>query len=78
MIFRTLRRDQWETKLRSLGYKPQEGLGKLNTAEFWTDGTSYPITIPSDANGEIDFWAFQRICKAIGDPLWDGCTGDDN
>lgn len=77
MIPKTLRRDQWEKKLRALGLKPHDGLGKINTAEFWSDGTGYPISIPVDEHGDVDFWAFQRLCKVLGDKIWENWTGDD-
>lgn len=78
MILKSLRRDQWEAKLRAIGMRPHEGLGKLNTAEWWSDGQGYPISVPVDVNGDVDFWAFQKIYRDI-DPggIWANWTGDD-
>jgi hypothetical protein len=69
---------QWEKKLRAMGMERREDLGRLNTAEFWGDGTRYPISVPADENGEVEFWAFQRICRQIdSDGVWSNWTGDD-
>jgi len=69
MIPRLLSRAEWEAKLRRYGCAPAEGLGKLNTAEWWrpADG-GYPFTVPADEDGKCEFWAINRICEDFGRP----------
>ena len=78
MIPRTLTRLQWERKLRALGCSPLEGLGSLNTAEWWKDRDGYPFTVPTeDDAGTCDFWAIQRLCRDLGHESWAEWRDDD-
>jgi len=55
-------RDEWETELRSYGCYPAKGLSALQTAEWWRwPWGGYPFTVPVEADGTIETWAFQRI-----------------
>lgn len=46
---RRLAREEWETDLRSYACKPCEGMGKLNTAEYWRfPWGGYPFTVPNE------------------------------
>ena len=50
---RVLQRAAWEAILRDLGCKPLEGLGPLNTAEWWVTEWGFLFTVPSSGpNGE--------------------------
>jgi hypothetical protein len=66
MILRFLSRAQWEAKLRALGAEPLPGKTKLNTAEWWRVPAQPPFTLASETNGDLDFWAFQRLCQLLG------------
>ena len=70
MLFgRYLSRPQWEKKLRAAtGAEPLEGKTGLNTAEWWRTPGRPPFTVPTEPDGRIEFWAFQRICQAQGAP----------
>lgn len=63
---RLLDRDVWEAKLRRWGCEPLEGLGKLNTAEWWRGPNGYPFTVPIEHDGKCEFWAIKRICDDFG------------
>jgi hypothetical protein len=58
---RFLRRDEWETKLRSYGCEPLSGKGPLNTAEWWNAPWGQPLTVPVESNGRCEQWALQRV-----------------
>jgi len=60
VLVRFLPRHQWEDKLRRMGFRPAEGLTKLNTAEWWI-GPRGPFTIPVEKDGSCDFWRLQRL-----------------
>lgn len=61
MLLRHLPREQWEAKLRRMGCRPLEGLGPLNTAEWWI-GPRGVFTVPVEKDGTCEFWAIQRLC----------------
>lgn len=67
MIVRFLPRPQWEDKLKSLGATPLQGLGKLNTSEWWKVAGGFPFTVPVEPDGTCDYWALQKICQRLGD-----------
>ena len=43
---RMFSREHWEHALRELGCQPLEGLGPLNTAEWWRAPWSFVFTVP--------------------------------
>ncbi len=63
---RFLQREEWEAKLRG-HYKcqPLEGKGPLNTAEWWKTPWDRPFTVPVEADGRCDEWAFQRLISDL-------------
>ena len=63
---RYLDRPEWEAMLRKLGAAPAEGLGPLNTAEWWRRPGHMPFTVPTEEDGRCDFWAFRRVYEAQG------------
>lgn len=66
---RFLHRSQWEKRLRDAGAVPAEGLGRLNTAEWWRVPGKPPFTVPvEDEAGRCDFWAIQKLCEQIAGP----------
>lgn len=66
MIEPFLQRHQWERKLRSWGCEPLQGLGPLNTAEWWK-GPRGVFTVPVEGDGLCDFWAIQRLAEWYGE-----------
>lgn len=51
---RFLSREEWEAELRFYGCKPLQGLGRLNTAEWWRmPWQSYPFTVPVEDDGRM-------------------------
>jgi len=66
MIIHFLPRSQWERKLRELGAEPAEGLGKLNTAEWWRIPGRAPFTVPVEDGDVCEFWAIQTLCEQLG------------
>jgi hypothetical protein len=62
-----LRREEWERKLRSYGCYPAEGLGPLNSAQWWRwPWHGAPFTVPVDDEGYCDRQAFQRLLGDMG------------
>lgn len=39
-------RESWEAALRACGCRPCEGLGRLNTAEWWVSNWGFLFTVP--------------------------------
>lgn len=74
---RFLKRPQWEKKLREAGAAPLDGLGPLNTAEWWKAPGGAPFTVPVEDDGKADFWAIQKLCERIGGPMLFGGKLDD-
>lgn len=72
---RFLRRDQWTPKLYELGCRPLPGKGRLNTAEWWQMENGYPFTVPIEADGTCDFWAFQKLREQLGCSPFDSPIG---
>lgn len=62
MSVRMLPRTEWEKRLRGYGCYPQEGLTKLNTAEWWRwPWGGAPFTVPCEADGSMDMGAYHRL-----------------
>ena len=72
---RLLPREEWERKLRHYGCEPLEGLGPLNTAEWWRwPWGGVPFTVPVEADGRMDEWALRRIesdMAKLAPPDWE-------
>ena len=68
MIDPFLLRYQWERKLRSWGCEPLQGLGRLNTAEWWK-GPRGVFTVPVEDNGSCEFWAIKQLAEWYGERL---------
>lgn len=66
MIEPFLLRYQWERKLRSWGCEPLQGLGRLNTAEWWK-GPRGVFTVPVEENDRCEFWAIKRLAEWYGE-----------
>jgi len=59
---RRLQRAEWEKRLREMGCFSQDGLTKLNTAEWWRwPFKAPPFTVPVDDEGCMDQWAFLKL-----------------
>ncbi len=63
IALRRFPREEWEGVLRSYGCEPLEGVGPLNTAEWWRFPWEphVPFTVPVDEDGYADPWGFQRL-----------------
>jgi hypothetical protein len=46
-------------------FKPLEGKGPLNSAEWWKTPWGRPFTVPAEADGRCDEWAFQRLISDL-------------
>jgi hypothetical protein len=63
---RRLPREEWERRLRQYKCSPQDGLGPLNTAEWWrVEWLSYPFAVPVEPDGYIDELALQRLIAGL-------------
>ena len=65
---RLLSREEWEAKLRRWHCRPLEGMGPLNTADWWVGPKGGPFTVPIEGDDQCEFWALQRICRDFGFP----------
>ena len=64
---RLLQREDWEKRLRSYGCFPQEGMGTLNTAEWWRwPWGGAPFTVPCEDDGSMDEQSFQGLMQDMG------------
>ncbi len=65
---RLLPREAWEARLRLLGCRPLEGLGPLNTAEFWITDWEFLFTVPvegpDDRCGEAELGRLVEMINA--------------
>lgn len=67
MLLRFLSRAEWEAKLRRMGCRPLEGLGPLNSAEWWK-GPRGVFVVPVEDDGTCDFWRIARISGWYREP----------
>ncbi len=74
---RLIRRSEWEAKLRHLGCAPQEGVTKLNTAEFWAfPWKGYPFTVPVESNGRMTEQNLHRTMAMVRGEAPEGWSFD--
>lgn len=62
---RFLPRAHWEPRLRYYRSKPLDGLGPLNTAEWWTTEWGFLFTVPVEEAGCCHEEAFRRLVSDI-------------
>ena len=70
---RFLPREEWEAELRSYGCRPAQGLGQLNTAEFWRfPWGGYPFTVPHEEGRMLrtDFDSIIIMIASAAPPDW--------
>jgi hypothetical protein len=58
---RFLHREEWEPRLRRHGYKPLDGKGPLNTADWWITPSGRVFTVPCEEGGRCDEWAINKL-----------------
>jgi hypothetical protein len=61
IALRFLPRDEWESKLRRYHCAPVNGLGQLNTAEWWRAKWNFLFTVPVEQDGSCHQQEFQRL-----------------
>jgi hypothetical protein len=62
---RFLPRLEWEARLRDYKCKPVQGLGRLNTAEWWRASWNFLFTVPVEADGSCHEREFQRLIAVL-------------
>jgi hypothetical protein len=77
---RFLPRDVWEPRLRQYKCVPLQGLGRLNTAEWWraTWTRNYLFTVPVEDDGSCHQGAFQRLVAQLMKHAPPGTRFDDD
>lgn len=61
----TVRYSDWEAQLRSLGCEPEEGIRPLRTADWWRCPWGARLSVPAEADGNMDVWALHRLADDI-------------
>jgi hypothetical protein len=64
---RRLPRDVWERRLKAYRCAPLDGLGKLNTGEWWKPDWrgAWPFVVPVEDDGYIDQIALDRLIAGL-------------
>jgi hypothetical protein len=58
---RRLSRDEWKERLERYKFRPLDGKGLLNTAEWWQAPWGYPFTVPVEDDDTCDIWALEKL-----------------